>query len=469
MKALKPVLFLGVILLVHLLEARNPETIFDTARPWVCRVTYYKNVATQAKIGSYIKIKQNRIGVLVNPSGLVMVSSDVYPLSLDIMSGNGVSFFSGEPSDFKVTLWNGKEYPARFVGKDDLAKVAFIQMTEPPDSPLPFASFVSTDSVTVGQRIYLLELLGEGYNFEPIFTPVRVNAVIRLPRKKFLINDLRTALSAGGLVLNASGHPIGVTLESGAESAGFQSGMDFEDYRPDFLEIAPSEWFQALIQHPPVLVKAGYQGKAWLGIRMQALTPELASYWHVPAQGGVVVDQVFPDSPAEKAGLKGGDVIVAVNGRPITIKRDELLNRFRELIARQKPDNRIELTLFRKGRQLVKTVRLRSAPRAIDLADKYQLRQLGMEVRELTRDILYDYMLPLDTRGVYVYQVDRASPAGLAGLEIGSIITHLNGEPVKDLSDFRKKMERALQQGGKKIMLQVQQRRETAFVFVDIK
>ncbi|MFQ5584935.1 MAG: hypothetical protein ACE5GL_10910, partial [Calditrichia bacterium] len=91
------------------------------------------------------------------------------------------------------------------------------------------------------------------------------------------------------------------------------------------------------------------------------------------------------------------------------------------------------------------------------------------EVRELTRDILYDYNLPLDTKGVYVYQVDRAAPAGLAGMPISGIITEVDNQPVKNLKSFEQTINKILKDNPEKIMFRVQVRKTTVFVFVENK
>jgi S1-C subfamily serine protease len=395
-----------------------------------------------------------------------MVNSDVYPLSLDIVSGGRSSFFSGEPTDFKVELSNGKEYEAEFVGKDDLQQVAFLQLKDAMD--LPYITFSSTDSVQIGQPIYLLEMLGEAQNFEPLFSPVTINAILKVPRKKFLANSQLNALSSGGLALTSDGKAIGITLRNRADFS-FQDPMDFSEPGTSHLEIAPTEWFKNLIQNPPVLTKDVPQGKSWLGIRMQALTPELNEYWKVKSDGGVVIDQVYPKSPAEKAGLMIGDIITSFNGNSLEISADEDLNQFKELITKEPPDTKIKLKIFRDNKQIEKEIKLKAAPKSIDLAEKYQLLSLGFEVRELTYDVLYDYNLPLNTHGVYVFRVDRASPAGLGGLSIGSIITEVDNQPVKDIESFKKIIEKILSENPKKIMFKVQVRLVTEFVFVDVK
>ena len=461
-------IFLFILFSFSAARGQTPQEIFQSFRPKLCLVQYYKSISSQAQIGSYFKVKQNRIGLLVSADGLVMVNSDVYPLSLDIISGEGGSFSYGEPTDFKVKLHDGTEYDAEFIGKDDIAQAGFIKISGNLNGPLPFVEFSSSEHLKVGQEVYLLELLGESYNFEPLFTPYTITAIVNNPRRKFLLNGSGTALSAGGLVITAREEAVGVTLRLNFDYS-FRTPAEFEEFRRDFLEVAPAEWFQNLIKAPPVLEKADYRGKAWLGIGMQSLTPELKDYWQVPADGGVIVNRVYPRSPAEKAGLKVRDVILTFDYKDLDIKRDEDLTRFKEMITGKTTDTPVEITLFRDGKTRKEKIELVSAPRAIDLAEKYQLSGLGMEVRELTRDILYDYNLPLDTEGVYVFQVDRASPAGLGGLEMGSIITRVNNRAVKDLKSFEETISKIMEGSPHKIMLQVQYRRETRFVFVDVK
>ncbi len=461
-------IFLCLIALTIAGMAQAPAELFKQHRDKLGIVQYYKNVSSQSQIGSYIKIKQERIGILVSDDGLVMVNSDVYPLSLDIISGDGGSFASGEPSDFKVKFANGKEYAAEFIGKDDESQVAFVRITDPLPKPLPFVSFAGSKDVDVGDTVFLLELLGENYNNEPIFTPMTINAIVTKPRRKFLVKNGVVAMSAGGLVITDKGEAIAITLRNDY-SYSFMSVGEFDEFQQVFMELGPTEWFKELIENPPVLKKSITSSKAWLGIGMQALTEDLREYWKIPAEGGVVVDRIFPDSPAAKSGLKVRDVLVKINGESLEIKRDEETNRFRQMITTQNPGETMEVVYYRDGKKREADIKLQPAPRAIDLAEKLQMSNLGIEVRELTRDIFYNYNLPLDVQGVYVYQVDRASPAGLGGLGTGSIITHVNGKAVKDLVSFEKTIESVLAEKPKKILFQVRLRRNTNFVFAELK
>ncbi len=460
-------LLLLVFLVLPSWAKLSPHQIFEENRSAICLVTYYQNISSDAKIGSFNKIERNRIGVLVGPDGLVMVSSDVYPVSLDIISDVG-SLLSGKPTDFKVKLNDGREFPAEFLGKDDQAKVAFIRMKNLPEGgALPFVSFGASAHLGVADSIYVLELLSKTYNFAPLFTAHMVNSVIESPRRKFLLNNCTTALSAGGLVLDAQGHAVGVTLKQEMDFS-FRPPEEFEDFQKDYLEIAPAEWFLDLIKNPPKNEAEELSQKSWLGVRMQGLPEELQEYWKVPQKGGIVINEVYPESPAEKAGLKSGDIILGVNDSLLLVRKDEDTDKLQSLIRSFSPGETVSMKIFRVGKILKKKVRLMAAPKAIGLADSYPVPQLGFELRELTRDVLYQEDLPLSTPGAFVYQVDRASPAGLAGLRIGAIIQKVDGEPVKDLEHARKIIGEIIQNSQKRIMLQALDGRVTGFVFIDL-
>ena len=447
----------------------SPKEIFQINRPKICLISYYQNISSNTRIGSYNKIKRYRTGIIVSANGLIMVSSDVYPVSLDILSGESQSLLSAKPTDFKVKLANGKEFPAKFLGKDDQARVAFLQLEDlPTDTVLSYVRFSGSEHLGVTDRIYVLELLPKSYRFQQLFTSHTIAAVVKSDQRKLLVYNYTPALSAGGLVLDTAGHAIGVTLKQTIDFS-FRPPDEFEDFHKDFLEILPAEQFLKLIENPPVQAEPQLAKRAWLGISMQALTRELAAYWQISQGGGVVIDQVYPQSPAEAAGLQVGDVILAVNDSVMNIQKDEETAKLRTLIRSLPPGSIAKMKIFRQGKFLQKTVRLTAAPKAIGLAQKYQVPQLGFEIRELTRDILYQENLPLSTPGVFVFQVDRASPAGLAGLSIGSLIQRINEQPVKNLAAAQKIIEQELNDKTQKIMLQVLEHRSTRFVFIDLK
>lgn len=456
-----------LILATETVYSSTPREIYQSARQSICLVSFYQNIASDSKIGSFDKIKKHRTGLLVSPNGLVMVSNDVYPVSLDFASSGG-SLLSGMPSDFKVKLSNGDEYPAHFLGKDDQAMVAFIKIQSVRDDLFPYTEFVPTQNVEMSDSVYALELLAQNYNFSDLFTVHEINAIIESPQRKFLINNYSPALSAGGLVLNSRGQAIGVIVNQAFDFTFLQPG-DFGDFQKNYLEIAPSEWFVDLIRTPPNMQENQLSQKSWLGIRMQALTPELQQYWNVPQDGGIIINQVFPKSPAEKASLKTGDIILAVDDSTLLIKKDEHTARLRNLILSYLPGSEIQLRIFRQGKTLSKKVTLTAAPKAIGLAASFPVAEWGFEIRELTRDIIYQDDLPLNTPGVFVYQVDRASPAGIGGLLIGDIIQEINQQKIRSFDQAKKIITNFIDGTQKMHMLKVLSNRNTRYVFIDLK
>jgi serine protease Do len=467
---MKTILLLFTILLLSFQQAMtglSPKELYKNYRPAVCLVSFYQNIASDAKIGSFDKIKKYRIGVLVNSTGLVMVSNDVYPVSLDFVSSGG-SFLSGLPTDFQIKLEDGQEYPAQFLGKDDQAMVAFIQIQEPPEKKqFPFVAFHETSEVNIVDSIYVIELLTQNFNFSPLFTAHQINAVVESPRRKFLVNNYLPALSAGGLVMNSRGETIGVVINPTLDFS-FDSGTEFEDYHKNFLEIAPSEWFMNLIQNPPNMPEKQITQKAWLGIQMQALTKELKEYWKVPQEGGVIINKVFPESPAEKAKLQVGDVILAVEDSVLLITKEEHTANLRNLILSYPPNSSVQVKIFRNGKIINKKITFIPAPKAIGLAESFPVPQLGFEIRELTRDIVFLNNLPLDTPGVFVYQVDRASPAGIGGLEMGDIIQEINGQRIENLEQSKELINQLQKISQKIYMFKVLSGHMTRFVFLDL-
>lgn len=445
----------------------SPRDLYQKYRSAVCLVSFYQNIASDSKIGSFEKIKRYRIGILVDSSGLVMVSNDVYPVSMDFVSSGG-SYLSSLPTDFQVKLDNGQEYPAQFLAKDDQAMVAFIHI-QPSSPPMtfPYVTFYETVEVSVTDSIYVLELLTQNYNYAPLFTAHQINAIVESPRRKFLVNNYVPALSAGGLVVNTSGKAIGVVVNPSLEFS-FDSVGDFEEYHKNFLEIAPSEWFINFIKNPPTVVESQMMAKSWLGIQMQALTKELKEYWKVPQEGGVIISKIFPESPAAQAKLQVGDIILAVNDSALLITKEEETANLRNLILSYPPHTSIQLKIFRDGKIFTKKLTLMAAPKAIGIAESYPVPQLGFEIRELTRDVIYMNDLPLSTTGVFVFQVDRASPAGIGGLKTGDIIQEINGNKIENFTDAKELIRRLQEKSQKIYMLKVLTGHITRFVFLDL-
>jgi serine protease Do len=188
------------------------------------------------------------------------------------------------------------------------------------------------------------------------------------------------------------------------------------------------------------ILKSGKVTRGFLGITPQELTPELAQSFNVPNTHGVAIATVVADSPAAKAGLKVGDVIVAVNGTNV-----EDVNSFRLQIAGFPPGTTIQLKVDREGQTLNVPVKLTEFNLEAENNGEPQNNLPGggekgalngVSVQALTSDLRQQLQLPEGTQGVVITDVDPNSAAAAAGLEQGDIIAQVNRQPVNTVAQF---------------------------------
>jgi serine protease Do len=177
-----------------------------------------------------------------------------------------------------------------------------------------------------------------------------------------------------------------------------------------------------------------------MGAGVQDITPDLAKAFGLKSATGAAITRVEPDSPAEKGGLKAGDVVTAVNGEPVA---DSAALRLR--ISRTAPGTPVKLTVEREGGQRELTVTLarlpeRGGPASGDedspLGEGTGSTLRGLSVDELTPDVVSELQLPRGTTGVVVTRVDRGSSAAEAGLRRGDVITQVGRQPVSSVREF---------------------------------
>jgi S1-C subfamily serine protease len=264
--------------------------------------------------------------------------------------------------------------------------------------------------------------------------------------------------NSGGVLIDATGQVLGVT--SAIESpSGTNAGIGFAIPAAIVKNVVPS------------LITNGKYVHSWLGISGTSLTPDLATAMKIdPAQRGALVEEVLPNSPAEKAGLKasnqqttidgqqttvGGDVITAIDGQPI-LQMDDLI----AYLARStKPDQKVTLTILRNGKQQTVDVTLAARPSQQQQANNNPSTpapangiHLGIQAMTVDQNIAQAMNLPNGQQGVLVEQVQPGSLAEKAGLKAGSksvtingqnvtvggdIITAINGQSVTSIDDLR--------------------------------
>jgi serine protease Do len=167
------------------------------------------------------------------------------------------------------------------------------------------------------------------------------------------------------------------------------------------------------------------------------LDRDMAEAFGVASTDGALVQEVQPRSPAQNAGLRNGDVIVAVDGKPVQDTRHLI-----DYVSAKAPGANVELTFQRNGKTMDATVSLQERPEAAQVAavpiegESSETEWLGMQFQDLTPGLREMHELPDDVQGVWIADVAAASPLIDEGVQPGDVIVEVNGEPVKTVSEF---------------------------------
>jgi serine protease Do len=379
-------------------------------------------------------------GVVVTPDGYILTNNHVVEGATEV----------------KVSFYDKSEYPAKVVGTDKYADIAVLKVNRTGLTTLPFG-----DS-SKAQPGDVVLAMGEPFGLRGTVTMGIISATGRgglgIERfEDFIQTD--TAINqgnSGGALVDTHGDLIGINTAILSGETGGNQGIGFAIPA----NLARNEMDQ--------IMKHGKVTRGYMGILPQELTPELAKQFNVPNQRGVAIAQVEPNSPAEKAGLKVGDVITAINGTPI-----EDVNEFRLQVAGFAPGTSIKLQVNRNGNIVNVPVTLgefnleaeangRPQGNMPSGGEKGALE--GVTVQALNSDLRRELQLPEGTTGVVITDLSDDSPAAQAGLQTGDVIVQVNHKPVNSVSDFNQ----AVRQGASRdsTLLLVKRGGGTQFVVV---
>jgi serine protease Do len=228
--------------------------------------------------------------------------------------------------------------------------------------------------------------------------------------------------NSGGPLFNMDGEVIGINSQIYSRTGGFM-GLSFA---------IPVEVAMDVVQQ---LKQTGSVSRGWLGVYIQEITHEIAQSFRLDKAAGALVSQVIEQSPAEKGGLKAGDIILSFNKKPIMNSSD-----LPPLVGRVPVGSKAEVKVLRNGRNKTLQVtidRLPSDDKPVAAATPkpYTTNRLGVEVVELNHDAKNAL-----GRGVMVKKVAAGSPAQLSGLAPGDVLLQIDRKNVKNVADFRKKV-----------------------------
>jgi serine protease Do len=212
----------------------------------------------------------------------------------------------------------------------------------------------------------------------------------------------------------------------------------------------------------PQLRDKGHVVRGWLGVQVQGVDEDLAKSLKMSDTRGAIVSNVTPGSPADEAGLKPGDVVRGLDGKPVETSSD-LSSR----VASLGPGGSVTLDVLRDGSEKTMHVKLGTFP------DEHQTEakgeeghgRLGVAVRTLTPDVAQGLDIPADAHGVVVVQVEPGSPADSAGLRERDVVVSVDGQTVADAGAFRTLVEKA----SRGDVLRLRVRRGSGYFFVAVR
>jgi serine protease Do len=343
-------------------------------------------------------------GFIIDPKGYVVTNNHVV-----------------EGADkIKVILVGGKEYQATVKGRDPKTDLALIQIVNPP-AEVPFLKMGDSDAIQVGDWVLAVgNPFGLGHTVTQGIISAKGRVIGAGPYDNFLQTDASiNPGNSGGPLLNLKGEVIGINtaiLASG-QGIGFAT---------------PSNIAKSII---PQLESKGKVVRGMIGVQVQNVTPELAKSFGMSEPKGALVAQINPDSPADKAGIQRGDIIIEFNGHPINE-----MNELPRMVADTAPGSKATLKVLREGKE--KTLSLT----IVELSDEKQAQAkeegagektpLGLEVQNLNPTLAQQFRLR-DTKGVVVVQVESGTPAADAGIRAGDLILEVNGVVIGTVKEYR--------------------------------
>ena len=371
-------------------------------------------------------------GVIVTADGYVLTNNHVVEGAQDI----------------RVTLADRREMTARLIGTDSKTDLAVLKL---PGGGYPVVAVADSNRVEVAEVVLAL---GNPFGLSQTVTQGIVSAVGRAnvgiaDYEDFIQTDAPiNPGNSGGALVDVRGALIGINTAILSKTGGY-TGIGFA---------VPVNMARQVMDQ---LVKRGRLTRGYLGVAVQQVTPALARGLGVSAARGIVVGDVALDSPAARAGLRRGDVITAVDGKPI-----DDAGQFRNLIAGSAPGTTRKLTILRDGQAQTLDVPLGDAPqRAPATAGRPGVPERpGLSVTDLTPEVARTLGLPSGLQSAVVTDVVPGSPAAEAGLRPGDVIQEVNRKPVRSAQEFAREVEQAR---GRDVVVLVNRGGSTAYAVIE--
>jgi len=371
-------------------------------------------------------------GVIIDSSGVILTNNHVV---------NGAD-------EVLVKLTDGREFIATEVKTDPRSDVAVVKIDADGLTP---AAVGNSDEMQVGDWVLAI---GSPFGLDTTVTAGIISAKGRGPnitdREDFIQTDAAiNPGNSGGPLVNLNGQVVGINTAISSRGGG-NDGVGFA------IPVNMAKWVAGQ------LLDNGKVERSYLGVGIQPVTSSLADQFGVPVGTGVVVNNVFPKTPAAEADLKTGDVIVSVDGQDVKSPQQ-----LQGLVEQLKAGKAYTFQVMRDGKEVAVDVKVAAMPTEYGATivakpsqeeeqknDAAAFEDLGLEVSPLTADVAEQLGFEETVNGVVITQVDEGSPAQMAGLDTGIVIERVGKQPVKNVDEFRSAIE-AAKKDGKDVLLLV--------------
>ena len=373
-------------------------------------------------------------GVIVTSDGTILTNNHVIDGATDI----------------KVFLSDNREFAGKVVGTDPKTDVAVVKINA---TGLPTLPIGDSSKMQVGDMVLAI---GDPFGIGKTATMGIVSATGRgglgiENYEDFIQTDASiNPGNSGGALIDLHGSLIGINTAILSGEGGGDQGIGFA---------IPINMARNVMNQ---IVEHGKVVRGYLGVHIQDVTPGLAKEFGLNQGGGVLIGDVSPDTPAAKAGLKKGDVVLAVDGEPI-----QAANQLQVRISQMAPGTSVKMKIWRDGRAQDVTVNLGELPETAEKEGPGETSEgvlEGVDVQNLTSDLAQQLNLPANTKGVVVTQVDPSSPAAAVGLDRGMVIQEVNRKPVNSVDEFKRAVAASKDQ---QILLLVNQGGVTRYLVVE--
>ncbi len=367
-------------------------------------------------------------GVLINADGFILTNEHVIAKAAKI----------------HVILSDKREFDASVIGADIKSDLAIIKIES--DKSLPFVKMGRSDDLMVGEQVLTI---GNPFGLQHTVTTGIISALnrnIRAGKNKVYSDFIQVDASinpgnSGGPLLNINGSLIGINtaIFQKAEGIGFAIPIDHA---------------KRIVRE---LINYGKVRRGWLGVSVQELDAQLLRHFKLDRQRGVLVVGVADKSSAKKAGLKRGDIVIAIDGHEVTDKSD-----FRGRMASYTMDSSIGFSILRDGKMMELRVRVASIPKSY--IKEFTRNWLGLRIQENSERFARDNRL-LTAKGMVVMEVVPNSAGGRIGIRSGDVIRQVNQARVNNEEDYNKAV--ADMNNPDRILLLVQRGRQGYYVTLE--